>query len=132
MSCTHNESVNTVEPINVNLEFVTPTRPISQIEPNAPNRHDQINTLTEQFDEQTIEEEIVTPKIQRIPLDMDDNIVMHEDHEDHEDREDHENYELEYIHYCGDRDCEGDCGVLVCGCIDTCRNRCGLRDDYYY
>lgn len=33
----------------------------------------------------------------------------------------------DYTHYCGDRDCVGDCGVLSCGCIDTCRNRCGLR-----
>lgn len=25
------------------------------------------------------------------------------------------------VHYCGEKDCEGDCGVLVCGCIDICR-----------
>jgi hypothetical protein len=29
--------------------------------------------------------------------------------------------------YCGDSDCEADCGVLDCGCIDMCRNRCGLN-----
>lgn len=33
--------------------------------------------------------------------------------------------EPEYTHYCGDEDCRGDCGVLVCGCIDVCRGRCG-------
>lgn len=32
-------------------------------------------------------------------------------------------------HYCGDADCEWDCGVLWCGCIDVCRGRCGLKDD---
>lgn len=31
------------------------------------------------------------------------------------------------VHYCGDKDCEYDCGVLVCGCIDQCRGRCGLN-----
>jgi hypothetical protein len=31
-------------------------------------------------------------------------------------------------HYCGDWMCPGDCGMLSCGCIDTCRGRCGLRD----
>jgi hypothetical protein len=25
------------------------------------------------------------------------------------------------------RDCVGDCGTLSCGCIDTCRNRCGTK-----
>jgi hypothetical protein len=26
------------------------------------------------------------------------------------------------VHYCGENDCEGDCGVQRCGmCIDTCR-----------
>lgn len=24
------------------------------------------------------------------------------------------------IHYCGDEECEGDCGELACGCIDRC------------
>lgn len=32
------------------------------------------------------------------------------------------------VHYCGDRDCDWDCGVLSCGCIDCCRGRCGMRD----
>ena len=26
-------------------------------------------------------------------------------------------------HYCGDWICPGDCGVLICGCIDICRGR---------
>ena len=44
-------------------------------------------------------------------------------------------YELEYIkyylskkknkvHYCGEPSCIGDCGVLICGCIDVCRSAC--------
>jgi hypothetical protein len=28
---------------------------------------------------------------------------------------------------CGSEECEYDCGVLSCGCIDVCRGRCGLR-----
>lgn len=35
---------------------------------------------------------------------------------------------IEKIHYCGDLECEWDCGVLVCGCIDQCRGRCGSRE----
>jgi hypothetical protein len=27
-------------------------------------------------------------------------------------------------HYCGDEDCNGDCGALSCGCWDTCRGYC--------
>jgi hypothetical protein len=136
MSNTNNESVNTVEPTDANHLIVTPTRPISQIEPIALNHHDQVNTLVEQLEQQTIEEDIVTPKIQRIPfnLDMVDNIATYyEDHgqyEYNEDYEDNENNEQEYIHYCGNKDCEWDCGVLDCGCIDTCRNRCGTRQNF--
>ena len=29
------------------------------------------------------------------------------------------------IHYCGDRKCDGECGTLVCGCIDVCRCHSG-------
>jgi hypothetical protein len=29
-------------------------------------------------------------------------------------------------HYCGDWLCPGDCGTLSCGCIDVCRNKCGV------
>jgi hypothetical protein len=29
---------------------------------------------------------------------------------------------------CGDPKCDGKCGTLLCGCIDVCRGRCGLRD----
>jgi hypothetical protein len=139
MSNTNNESINTVEPTDANLLNVTPTRPISQIEPIALNHHDQVNTLVEQLEQQTIEEDIVTQKIQRIPfnLDMVDNIATYyEDHgqyeynEDYEGYEDNENNEPEYIHYCGNKDCEWDCGVLDCGCIDTCRNRCGTRQSF--
>jgi hypothetical protein len=28
---------------------------------------------------------------------------------------------------CGDKECDGSCGTLDCGCIDVCRGRCGLR-----
>ncbi len=34
------------------------------------------------------------------------------------------------VHYCGDADCDGDCGALSCGCWDTCRNRCGKRGGF--
>ena len=36
----------------------------------------------------------------------------------------------ELICYCGNKECEFDCGVLVCGCIDICRKH---RDygDYF-
>lgn len=30
--------------------------------------------------------------------------------------------------YCGDKECAWDCGELWCGCIDVCRNRCGLNE----
>lgn len=36
--------------------------------------------------------------------------------------------------YCGDPDCDYDCGTLSCGCIDMCRGRCGdcpWEDRYY-
>lgn len=36
------------------------------------------------------------------------------------------NDEILTRHYCGDWMCVGDCGVLVCGCIDVCRGRCGM------
>lgn len=29
------------------------------------------------------------------------------------------------LHYCRDPDCDHECGVLDCGCIDVCRGRCG-------
>lgn len=48
-------------------------------------------------------------------------------------------YEREYIkyylskknwevHYCGEPSCIGDCGVLVCGCIDVCRTSSSCFD----
>jgi hypothetical protein len=33
----------------------------------------------------------------------------------------------DWTHYCGRRECDGDCGTLSCGCIDTCRDRCGTK-----
>ena len=30
--------------------------------------------------------------------------------------------ERKRVHYCGDPTCEWNCGILVCGCIDVCRN----------
>jgi hypothetical protein len=32
-------------------------------------------------------------------------------------------------HYCGDPECEWDCGILPCGCIDQCRKFCDYSDD---
>lgn len=34
-------------------------------------------------------------------------------------------------HYCGDPECEWDCGELWCGCIDVCRGRCGFNSDIF-
>ena len=42
-------------------------------------------------------------------------------------------YNVETKSRCGcyDDTCFGECGVLTCGCIDVCRNRCGLNRDRY-
>lgn len=32
-------------------------------------------------------------------------------------------------HYCGHPDCDWDCGMLPCGCIDMCRKFCDWSDD---
>ena len=36
------------------------------------------------------------------------------------------------IHCCRDPLCGCDCGVLDCGCIDTCCGLCGMRDIGWY
>jgi len=36
----------------------------------------------------------------------------------------------EIICYCGNKECEFDCGVLVCGCIDICRKHRDY-DEYF-
>ena len=33
-------------------------------------------------------------------------------------------------HYCGDEECDGRCGVLVCGCIDVCRCRSRWEENW--
>ena len=33
-----------------------------------------------------------------------------------------------YVCNCYEVWCTGSCGTLDCGCIDTCRGRCGMRD----
>ncbi len=38
--------------------------------------------------------------------------------------DDYESLTRTPIHYCGDSDCMWDCGILCCGCIDICRNKC--------
>jgi ankyrin repeat protein len=42
-------------------------------------------------------------------------------------------YQKPYSYYNHKPNCEcgekKDCGVLWCGCIDTCRNRCGLKEN---
>jgi hypothetical protein len=35
---------------------------------------------------------------------------------------------VERICYCGNKECEFDCGVLVCGCIDVCRKHRDYND----
>lgn len=39
--------------------------------------------------------------------------------------------DMDGIHYCDDIFCDGYCGTLHCGCIDVCRNRCGMGYDSY-
>jgi hypothetical protein len=41
--------------------------------------------------------------------------------------------ERKYVHFCGNISCNGNCGVLACGCIDTCRGGClpGYCDSSY-
>jgi hypothetical protein len=43
-----------------------------------------------------------------------------------------EEKENKHIHHCGDADCEYDCGVLWCGCIDQCRGRCGYNRERFW
>lgn len=121
---TNDNSINEVEimsnqvPIleqNIVLEesvSLTPSRPTTPVEQNAPIRNDQKIELKKQFEELITEEQIHIPKIKRLPFNLDENTEVSENQD---------------IHYCGNKDCEGDCGVLVCGCIDMCRNRCGTR-----
>lgn len=44
-------------------------------------------------------------------------------HDFHKELEIQFNYvdNFDWIHYCDDIWCDGDCGVLYCGCIDVCR-----------
>ena len=35
------------------------------------------------------------------------------------------------ICYCGNKECDFDCGVLACGCIDVCRKHRSDYDDCY-
>lgn len=37
----------------------------------------------------------------------------------------------DFVCYCGDMYCDARCGTLNCGCIDVCRNKCGLNYDSY-
>ena len=32
---------------------------------------------------------------------------------------------------CGNIYCDGDCGTLICGCVDICRGKCGDSYDSY-
>jgi hypothetical protein len=117
MSSTNNESVNNAELTTENTQLITPTKPSTPIEQTEPVHNDQINDkVNEVVEQQTIDEKITFPTIQRIPFNVDKN-----------DDNDSKDKGYEYIHYCGNKDCEWDCGVLDCGCIDTCRNRCGTR-----
>lgn len=35
--------------------------------------------------------------------------------------------DYDWVHYCNDAWCDGKCGVISCGCIDTCRCK---NEDY--
>lgn len=122
-----NESIVDTE-MNTNevMVFTTPQRNIQVVEPSTPVRNN-IQTQNEDNNEldESINEPITTPEIQRMSFNIQqlESIPLTELNE----------YRIEYIHYCGNEDCEGDCGVLVCGCIDMCRGRCGTRNyDYYF
>ena len=123
MSSTNNESVNAIK-IRNTTQQTTPIKQSTHTEPKSPIRNDQNNDklndqekeIVEELKKNSIEESIVIPKIQRLPFNI-----------DKDEGNDSKEKGYEYIHYCGNKDCEWDCGVLDCGCIDTCRNRCGTR-----
>jgi hypothetical protein len=123
MSSTNNESVNAIK-IRNTTQHTTPIKQSTHTEPKSPIRNDQNNDklnyqekeIVEELKKNSIEESIVIPKIQRLPFNI-----------DKDEGNDSKEKGYEYIHYCGNKDCEWDCGVLDCGCIDTCRNRCGTR-----
>jgi hypothetical protein len=61
----------------------------------------------------------------------DDETPPHADSYDaygQEEEQEKEAYHYSKKHYCGDWLCPGDCGVLVCGCIDICRRNCNGSD----
>jgi len=64
---------------------------------------------------------------------FDDHDDYSDERDDYDDCDDHDDDDHDYTHYCGSHTCSGDCGVLSCGCIDTCRRHCvddGDYDDY--
>lgn len=72
-----------------------------------------------------------TPHLQTIKLSIPSLVEMMRDAARAERLRDNGSY-----HHCGDPDCDYDCGMLWCGCIDVCRGRCGCEisdhdDDYY-
>lgn len=61
-----------------------------------------------------------TPYLQTIKLSIPSLVEMMRDAARAERLRDYGSY-----HQCGDPDCDYDCGMLSCGCIDMCRGRCG-------
>jgi hypothetical protein len=120
-----NESiVDTEMNTNNEMEFTTPQRNIQVAEPSTPVRNNAQSENNNELDD-SINEPIITPEINRISFNIQqlESISLTQLNE----------CRIEYIHYCDNVDCEGDCGVLVCGCIDMCRGRCGTRNyDYYF
>jgi len=116
--------VDTEMNTNEGMEFTTPQRNIQVVEPNTPVRNNVQNENNNELDD-SINDPITTPEIQRMTFNIQqiESIPL---------------TQLDVsrsgsVHYCGNEDCEGDCGVLVCGCIDMCRGRCGIRNyDYYF
>ena len=130
-----NESiVDTEMNTNNEMEFTTPQRNIQVVEPSTPVRNNIQNENNNELDD-SINEPITTPEIQRMSFNIQllQSVTLTQLNINSPTNETNYENSNEYFHYCGNEDCEGDCGVLVCGCIDMCRGRCGTRNyDYYF
>jgi len=129
-----NESiVDTEMATNNEMEFTTPQRNIQVAEPSTPVRNNIQNENNNELDD-SINEPITTPEIQRMSFNIQQlqSVSLTELNINNSSELTNES-RTENIHYCENDECEGDCGVLVCGCIDMCRGRCGTRNyDYYF
>lgn len=105
-----------------------PARPIQN--PSAPPIQIESVEIDPINNRLIFDDALVDPVTSNLPEDEYDDYS--DDHSDDKHDEDHDDdHEDQYIHYCGNHTCYGDCGVLSCGCIDTCRRHCeNDYDDY--